>query len=302
MTTTSVRTGHPPPPANSSDAQSFICAEVWGGNRPINTAINLAGVRGQVYSQPCDGGRGGDVHYVSICGSGLTSRFCLADVAGHGEKVARVSDELHNLLVRFMNDADQRRVLSALNGRLSKRDDQVLTTAVTATYFPPFRRLSISYAGHPPGWIYRVHDERWSRLMLPSAALRTKELVDLPLAVEPATVFTRRNVRVRPGDRLVVVTDGVLEAPAPNGELFGEERLQALLEHSRATPIEDLPSEILAAVMAHTQTDTLRHDDVTMMALEIVPGPKGLGVWHMLKTQWQHRRHRKSRRSGADST
>ena len=36
----------------------FVCAEVWGGNRPVNAPIDLPGVRGWVYSHPCEGGRG----------------------------------------------------------------------------------------------------------------------------------------------------------------------------------------------------------------------------------------------------
>ena len=44
----------------------LVCAEVWGGNRPIHAPIDMPGLRGAIYSRPCCGGRGGDIHYVAI--------------------------------------------------------------------------------------------------------------------------------------------------------------------------------------------------------------------------------------------
>lgn len=277
-------------PAKPKATRRFTCAEVWGGNRPIDSSVNLAGVRGHVYSQPCDGGRGGDVHYVSICGSGLISRFCLADVAGHGERVGLVSEQLHRLLDRYMDNSDQRRVLADLNTRLVTSDSSVLTTAAMMTYFPPTRRLSISYAGHPPAWLYRRREERWEPLMLELPPHKENDMLNLPLAIQPRISFTRKTLRVRPGDRLVLVTDGVLEAPAPGGELFGQARLEELLRRGRNAGVGELKDEILGALAAHTGKGTLTHDDVTLMVLEIVPGPPAMGMWHVLKNRLRGRR------------
>ena len=36
-------------------------------------------------------------------------------------------------------------------------------------------------------------------------------------------------LQLQPGDRLVLATDGVTEAEAPDGEFFGDERLEAAL-------------------------------------------------------------------------
>ncbi|MHC5029101.1 MAG: hypothetical protein ACYTGR_20310, partial [Planctomycetota bacterium] len=93
------------------DGMSLVCGEIHGGNRTVETSVDLPGMRGVIYSRPCDGGRGGDVHYLSVCGSGLLSRMCVADVAGHGEAVANVSAEMHQQLRRLMSWPDQRRVL-----------------------------------------------------------------------------------------------------------------------------------------------------------------------------------------------
>jgi sigma-B regulation protein RsbU (phosphoserine phosphatase) len=270
-------------PTVAQQAPEFYCAEIWGGNRPMDGPIDVPGARGWVYSHACEGGRGGDIHYVSLCSSGLISRFCLADVAGHGEAVAKVSDEIHTLLRRYMNTLDQRRVLAELNRRLEGTKQGTMTTAAVVTYFPPAHRLSVSYAGHPPGWLYRQAEGQWSRLVPQAAGEGHTAMRDLPLAIFPQTSFSRRKERTRNGDRVLVVTDGVLEAPAPGGELFGDARLAQVLEEHAGDSVEALVHAVLAAVTAHTHDERLPHDDVTLMLLELVPGPRALGIWHGLK-------------------
>ncbi|MCG3125887.1 MAG: hypothetical protein CHACPFDD_00714 [Phycisphaerae bacterium] len=267
----------------------LVCAEIWGGNRPVDTLVELPGVRGVLYSRPCGGGRGGDVHYVSVCGSGLLSRICIADVVGHGESVAAISHEMHATLRRCMNQPDQRRVLRDLNRRLVEIGFRAMTTAVAATYYPPAGSLSISYAGHPPGWLRSSASRGWA--VLPPAEPRARDgrLANMALAVDAGVSFTRRDVRIAPGDRLLLVTDGVLEAPNPGQELFGAARVAALLDRAADAPIEVLASALRGELESFTQRG-LEHDDVTFVLLEFVPGPRGPAVWHAVRNRVLRRR------------
>lgn len=253
------------PSAAPAEALQMVCAEIWGGNRPIDRSIELTGVRGRLYSKPCDGGRGGDVHYLSICNSGVLTRMCVADVAGHGESVAHVSGELHQLLRRFMDHNDQRRVLAELNGRLLREKSPPLTTAAIVTYYPPSGALSLSYAGHPPAWLYRARRERWERLPIEE---RAAGLADLPLSVADEAVFSRRSERVAAGDRLLVVSDGVLEAPDAAHRLFDDGGVERVLDEHRAAPVDELAKRLLEALTAHTGSAALEHDDVTILLVE----------------------------------
>ncbi len=280
-----------PDRATAVPPRTFNCAEIWGGNRPIDSPITLPGVRGHIFSQPCDGGRGGDIHYISICGSGLLSRMCLADVAGHGEAVGRVSDEIHGLLRRYMNNHDQRRVLVDLNRRLTTGGLGPMTTAIAITYFPTTRALSVSYAGHPPPWLYSRAEERWIRLDLDRPGKPEQGAIDLPLAVDAATEFSRRQQRVAPGDRLLAVTDGVLEARSPAGDLFGEARLEATLRAERQASVDELSHAVVAAVRAFAGGNGLRHDDVTVLTVEFLRGPRiGGSLWLVLRNRLLRRR------------
>jgi sigma-B regulation protein RsbU (phosphoserine phosphatase) len=140
----------------------------------------------------------------------------------------------------------------------------------------------VSYAGHPPAWLFRASDERWSRLR---PAANDGRLVDLPLAVETGTTFSRRQERVQPGDRVLIVTDGVLEAPGPGGELFGEQRLEALLAEQARADVGGLVHALLDALVRYTGDAQLAHDDVTMLLLEFKKGPRAYGIWHALKSR-----------------
>lgn len=275
---------------NVTEAPRLVCAEIWGGNHEIDAPIRLPGIHGRVFSLPAAGGRGGDIHYVSICSSGLLSRFCLADVAGHGEPVAQVSAEIHRLLRRFMNHHDERRVLTELNRRLEGTELERMTTAAAVSYLPPLRMLTVSYAGHPPAWFYSAAEQRWSRLL---AEVREDGRVGLPLAVLREAAFSRRKLRVRPGDRLVLVTDGVLEAPSPEGVLFGDDRLDRLLGERAGEPIERLVAAIIESLRAYTGDPQLEHDDVTVLAVEFQKGPPAMGLGTLLRNRlfgWRRRR------------
>jgi serine phosphatase RsbU (regulator of sigma subunit) len=265
-------------------ARTLACGEVFGGNEPVHTTIELPGLHGVLYSHPCHGARGGDVHYLSVCGSGLLARVCIADVLGHGEVVAQVSAQMHAHLRRSVDVIDERRVFREMDRRLQDIGVRAMTTAALLTYYPPSRRLTVSYAGHPPGWRCSSADGRWTRLSV-AGEDRAGVAMNLPLGTGFESAYGRSRQRMTLGDRLVMVTDGVLEAPSATGEEFGEAGVErVLLDTTRHSP-ERLVRALLDALAAHTGGPGPVHDDVTIFVGEIVPGPKGPAVWHVLKNR-----------------
>jgi sigma-B regulation protein RsbU (phosphoserine phosphatase) len=263
----------------------LVCSEVWGGNRLIDAPVELPGVRGKIYSRPCAGGRGGDVHYLSVCNSGLISHMCVADVVGHGAAVATVSGEIHGLLRRYIDSLDQRKILRKLNHRLVQVGLKALTTAAAVTYFPPRRRLSISYAGHPPAWFYRQTEGRWGQVTADAEGRYRDQAVNLPLALDTDTAFTRETFKVSYGDRLLLLTDGVLETPSRRDQLFGDERLKDLLNEHRKASAAEIAEATTAALFAWGGDGGLSHDDVTLLVVEFVPGLPGPAIWHVIKNR-----------------
>ena len=282
-------------PQTGSEAVGLVCNEVWGGNRAFSGPIELPGMRGILFSEPCEGARGGDVHYLSVCGSGQLSRMCLADVTGHGESVAAVSQTMHELLRRSVNRMDQRKMLRKLNLRLSQLDDGSFTTAAVLTYFAPMHRLSISYAGHEPAWYYEASSQRWSQL----EPTQRQGLFDIVLAVEPRTRYTQRVRRVERGDRLLMITDGVLEAPNKSGDLFGREGLSNVLQSAHNLDTEALVPAIIEKLREHTNGAALHHDDVSLLMIEFVDNLESPALWTALQNRLFRRWRETSKIAGS---
>jgi serine phosphatase RsbU (regulator of sigma subunit) len=279
------------PESTPALATGFACGEVRGGNGTIHAHVELPGLRGWLYSRPCAGASGGDIHYLSVCGSGLLARVCLADVAGHGSGVAAVGAEMHAHLRQSVDVIDERRVLGGFNRRLNDAGLNVMATAVLATYYPPRRRLTVSYAGHPAGWLFRANTGVWTPLRGPVPPPQKPGLIDLPMGIGFTPAYSRHRFRVSPGDRMLLVTDGVLETTSPDDTPFDTHGIETLL-NSETGSCEDLARLLLAALHGHAAADELAHDDVTFLLAEFVEGPPGPALWHVFK----HRVLRRERR------
>lgn len=252
--------------------KAFECAEVFGGNRAVDVPIVLPGISGCVRSIPCQSRIGGDIHYISTCGSGLMSRFAVADVVGHGADVQAVSTHAHDLLRQFMNAIDHREALETLNDRLTTRGLEALTTAAVFTFFPPTRTLSFSYAGHPPAWFYSRVLDRWIRLELRAGRSAAGEREsDFPLAVSDDTRYSIDQIRVVPGDRLIVISDGLTDAMDASRNIFGAKRVESILERCSALSEEAIVGTLLHALADFCGSRSFTHDDVTIIALRFEP-------------------------------
>ena len=82
------------------------CAQIWGGIRNQDQDVSSAGIVATLYSASCDGGKGGDIYYLSVCESDMLTRVAIADVVGHGQAVSDVSQDIYDALAARMNDAD----------------------------------------------------------------------------------------------------------------------------------------------------------------------------------------------------
>jgi len=88
-------------------------------------------------------------------------------------------------------------------------------------------------AGHPA-----------PRIVLSDGSTRTLEVHGLVLGIEGGQEYAESQAELPPGSSLVLYTDGVVEARR-NGELYGDDRLDALLAERH-----ELPARALAAAVA----------------------------------------------------
>ena len=113
--------------------------------------------------------------------------------------------------------------------------------------------LELVDAGHPAPWLVR-------------GGRATEVELDprLPAGMFQATDYRSETLQLQPGDRLVLVTDGVLEAGAPREE-FGEHRLAGLLLATATLTPHQCVAEVLHTVRSYAPR---MHDDATVICLD----------------------------------
>src|SRR5579863_1889097 len=105
------------------------CAEIWGGVDSIDLDVATSALKASVYSKACEGSRGGDIYYFSVCGSDQLTRIAIADVQGHGEAVSTISRWLYELVRDSMDSLDATGVLTKLNALALDRGFDAASTA-----------------------------------------------------------------------------------------------------------------------------------------------------------------------------
>jgi sigma-B regulation protein RsbU (phosphoserine phosphatase) len=78
--------------------------------------------------------------------------------------------------------------------------------------------------------------------------------------------YDQETVRLEPGDTIVIFSDGVSEALNSNGDEFGDDRLQAVVEPARKLPASEIVDRLVAAVREFTR-GAPQSDDITAMAV-----------------------------------
>jgi sigma-B regulation protein RsbU (phosphoserine phosphatase) len=90
----------------------------------------------------------------------------------------------------------------------------------------------------------------------------------LPLGVDPTGVFpSSPTVRLEPGDVLFLLSDGIVEASAGDGPLFGIGRTLEVVRAHRHEP----PGEIMAALMHQVRewSGSAQTDDMTAIVIKV---------------------------------
>ena len=277
------------------EPQLLQCMEIWGGNQATAKSVSLSGLDAWVVSRPHQGGSGGgDIHYVSSCATGRINRLLLADVSGHGEKVAAIALKLRDLMRRFVNRLDQGAFVQSLNrdfasiGRVGR-----FATAVATTYWSPTGTLEICNAGHPRPLWYRARHRRWELLEQETrpADDRTaghpprREVVNVPLGVVDLTRYEARRVRLEPGDRVLLYTDALTEAQSPEGALLDEEGLLACVRGLPALAPAALIHALLEAVARH-RGGAPADDDETVMLFQPNGRAPRMTVAERVRSAW----------------
>jgi len=121
------------------------------------------------------------------------------------------------------------------------------------------RTLAYVNAGHNPPLICRGADGAISEIPATGMAIG---------AIEDAE-YTSGTVVLKPGDVMVLYTDGITEAENASQEMFGEERLREIISRTQTLTAAAIVNAILESVQAFVGTNP-QSDDITLMVVRSV--------------------------------
>jgi phosphoserine phosphatase RsbU/P len=183
--------------------------------------------------------------------------FCIADSMGKGTGAALAMANFQALLktqsLRAGSTAD---VCSALNRRMFDSRLQRLTTMFLGVVNQPDAVLNYTNAGHSPAFLIRK-----------SGDVERLQTEDALLGGIPSWQYHESSVHLQVGDRLLAVTDGLLEATDAEGNEIGEEgilrRALPARHHSAAEMLKLLLEETFVVPAGGLA------DDTTALLLEV---------------------------------
>ncbi|MBT8367582.1 MAG: SpoIIE family protein phosphatase [Deltaproteobacteria bacterium] len=187
--------------------------------------------------------------------------FLIADAEGHSAPAAVLMAMTCALFRAYPKAPNEpAAVLHYLNQHLCKVADPSFMTALYAVYDAGRQIMRIARAGQPLPMIYRSSEKKASELECPGV---------YPLGIEPFEIeIPVTEIKLMPGDRFLIYTDGLTERFNSDGRSYGEDRLlQSLAGDGAVTP-----QEIIAVIMSDVDRFAGEHpaDDDQALLLGVV--------------------------------
>lgn len=234
-----------------------LAAEIQKGFWPSQIP-SLPGIGLAAFSEPAT--RIGGDYYDFISLGPDSCALVIGDVSGKGVPAALLMATLRATL-RAQLEAG-RSLEESVNGvnNVLLRDTPPETFATLFVGLLDRRRLELTYvnAGHNPPLLFERQTGEFRRLSMGGPIV----------GVFPESEFQSACEELRSEELLVAYTDGVTEASGPDGEMFGEDRLQRLILRHAGEGAEALAKRIRQTV-AEFSRGVVQQDDITLFVMKV---------------------------------
>jgi PAS domain S-box-containing protein len=191
--------------------------------------------------------------------------IAIGDVSGHGVGPALLMAEARALLRAFAHTQSDVSAIVSLVNRVLVPDvegDRFITLLL-AKLNPHDRSLVYASAGHPAGYV------------LTSGGTVKKSLpaTGIPLGILAETDFpSSEPIPLLPGDIVLLITDGIVEARSPDGVVFGLQRALDIVRVYRADSARQIVHHLYDSVCAFSY-QLPQYDDITATVIKVHPAP-----------------------------
>jgi len=187
----------------------------------------------------------------------------IADVSGHGLSSALIASMLQVALAGQVTHASQpAEVLAGLNKAVSGKFSTNFVTAAYAYLDLEKNLMRYGGAGHPPLMQYR------------GSTAKSAELLEngMVLGILEDSTYESIEIPLKPGDRHVLYTDGILEAANPAAEMYGPERFMRFLENNHELNAGQFADSLLTEIARWTgqPSEQGQQDDLTLVLFDFM--------------------------------
>lgn len=207
---------------------------------------------------------GGDYYDVLVYEGGV--KIGIGDVTGHGLEsgvlMIMVQTAVRTLLAS--NETDTVKFFSALNraiyGNVQRMDSD--------------KNLSLALVEYKDGWLHLSGQHEEMIVIRANGAVERIDTIDLgfPIGLDEdiSSFIAKTQVHLAPGDGVVLYTDGITEAANAQHQLYGMERLCAVLSQAWARPAKEIREAVIEDVRHHIGGHTV-YDDITLLVIKQNP-------------------------------
>lgn len=187
----------------------------------------------------------------------------VGDVAGHGISAALLMSSVRASLRQCYCQLDNiGRQVTDLNRNIAMdvgKSGRFVTLFYLAVQ-PEGETIRWVRAGHDPGMLYRLSEDRFEELDGPGIAL----------GVDPIWSYSVQSTDgLQVGDIILIGTDGIWEAFNRDGVMFGKEAVQQILREQHDQPAGEILNSVFDAVALHA-SETKLADDMTLIVVKII--------------------------------
>lgn len=199
-------------------------------------------------------GVGGDFYTVIPINEDETV-FCIADVSGKSVPGALLVSTLHASLKAYLEfTTDIKKVMQKLNELIIKLStSNRFITLFIAKYNAQKSKIYYISAGHNPQYVVRNND------------IIKMESSGVCIGIIPFD-YKIKSVDLKKNDLILFYTDGIIEARNKENKVFGEKRLQDIINENKNKSCYEIQKEILNAIEKFAQNPSAQ-DDLTLLVM-----------------------------------